>query len=492
MVKGDFDGDAGSLVALFNERLRAKGAEAIYGRNAKLEELMKTATGDYELPQSPLELDRLTKEGKLEPSAIDFSVTSEDTLNTAVHNVYLDTVLAGWQTKALTGSQDVRSQNIIAHIQKKARAMEGENFTEEQIQNVSDAAHVMWAEALPQEVISAKKIQRYIDSPLASVKIRQMLGNLAGGEITEESFFDTLHENDSILDGISIAAIATKASSIEATDRWASEAMPFLEEVFAGQSHLRAVDPNKLIEGYVKYFKMSREEATTKVGLFVGEITSRNKPFIYDQYPDAAKIGIGLETVIETSKDKTKAITSLSQAMNKVKSKLGKNQTITDDEAIRRAMGEMNIGKETIQSVLDGFSGMTGRGEHRAIIGWEEVRPLLKNIKPAQYIGAGILATAGITALNMLFGDGTPSSPNDLPSVNNPALKDGRYNNLQENRTINNMPNSNISSNLITSSHNSFDSVMNHLHSNFGHNYSSVSVRHDGQDPYKEHLLQYN
>jgi hypothetical protein len=169
------------------------------------------------------------------------------------------------------------------------------------------------------------------------------------------------------------------------------------------------------------------------------------------------------------------------------------NQNRTEQELAVETLGSVMKGMgeraSTSMDILLGVSLSSKRG----LIGWETTKNMIKqHMTPTRAAGLAGLAMVGMTAVNMLFGDATPQSPNDLPSVNNPSFRDNRYNNMLENRQLNNVPNANISSGLLTDSNNSYDSVMSHLQSSFGSHYSSVSVRHDGQDPYKEQMMRYN
>jgi hypothetical protein len=128
----------------------------------------------------------------------------------------------------------------------------------------------------------------------------------------------------------------------------------------------------------------------------------------------------------------------------------------------------------------------------RSIRGWDKVKEAIRPAKewiaeaPLHRIGGiAALATAGIAALNLFSGDGTPQSPNELPRYNNPTFDGNNFHKAPSYGMMNSMMRSNNSNSLLSdntmSLSDSISSINSHVNLN-GHN--AISVREDRSNPY--------
>lgn len=168
---------------------------------------------------------------------------------------------------------------------------------------------------------------------------------------------------------------------------------------------------------------------------------------------------------------------------------------ITYEEALAQIAGEANLAQELGLGAMAHPSAQAERiiaGETTNLKFINKLSNMVGEITPGKLLGAGAIALAGFTGLNLLSGDGTPRDINDYPSVNNPSFSNPRIQYSQASSM--NMPiNANVSGNLITDNRLSFDDSIQHQSAmSYGNRMNTVSVRHDGIDPYKSTYSQYN
>jgi hypothetical protein len=114
----------------------------------------------------------------------------------------------------------------------------------------------------------------------------------------------------------------------------------------------------------------------------------------------------------------------------------------------------------------------------------------LTPLRAAGIVGAGIL---GIRAINMLSGDGSPQEPEDLPSFGNPSMESRGARDISTPRTMSSIPNFNSNAGLLTDNGISHEEAMSFANqrSYVNSKSNSISIRHDGHNPYKSDMMMY-
>ena len=395
--------------------------------------------------------------------------------------------VAAYALKALTGSVDVRTHGLVSHILTDAKKR---GFNPGETRELELFVGNTLPLTLVQDSISSKHIARSIEN--ADSRLLGMLKNVGG--ITENDFKANLRASGGDIDVLSFMTITNKLKSSERTDAWVEKNVGHLDTLLAASRNYRTVNEEEYSAAtqWIGYTKKEAETGWAKLAQAKVDALAKGEDIrpLFERGGAVEKYGyIGFKQFAEGSG--TRELKKLQMEFNRLSRLSNQGQS------------ESEIAVDALRSVMKGFGERAGTSKDillgvdlaskRSILGWETTKNLIKDhMTPTRAIGLAGLAMVGATALNMVFGDATPQSPNDLPSVNNPSFRDNRYNNMLENKYLNNVPNANISSGLLTDSNNSYDSIMSHLQSSFGNHYSSVSVRHDGQDPYKEQMMRYN
>jgi hypothetical protein len=427
------------------------------------------------------------KEFRAVGDAINPELSAEEWANTVTKLGEVDTAIAQYMIKGATGSTDVQTHGIREYILSKNKG----SMTPEELEALDAVVGNFTPKILVQDAISSKHIAAEIGQQRS--KLEMMLDNVGG--ISETAFRENLLKNEGSLDLLSyMTLIHGKGDSSKESD-WIRKNWEHFETLHAAQQKTETITSERGAAA-LEYIGMDPKLASQTMENYQNAIkndTNYVKPFM-EEYEILGKAGspLNLETMAEAAAANARAMPSKVSIENKVYKGFG-GRAMEGLSNMEKAfqMAHEGVGQRG-QQALDVVTGNTGQVTKRTFAALKWVKEVTKNITATQWIGAAGAGVVGITALNMLFGDGTPMSPNDLPSVNNPSFRDNRYNHMLENRSVNNVPNANGSVGLITDGYNSYDSTMNHLQSNFGNNFSSVSVRHDGQDPYKEHMMRYN
>jgi len=110
---------------------------------------------------------------------------------------------------------------------------------------------------------------------------------------------------------------------------------------------------------------------------------------------------------------------------------------------------------------------------------------------PVRMAGVAGIGLVSMTALNVLSGDGTLEDPGDLPSVNNPSFTSNRGSGNMSMSTLSSNVGLNSNINLLTDNTMSPTSAIGMMQGMLGYQGNTISVRHDGEDPYKQDLMYY-
>lgn len=399
-----------------------------------------------------------------------------------------DSVLASYMTKGLTGSADVYTHGIISDILKNAKG----RMNPEQMSEFSSAIGTFVPWNIVQQSISSKHLERIINGDNYT-RLEKMLGNI-GSDVARDAIHANIRDNQGALTMLDIFSLADKTNA-----KWADAGLEHYNTLFQSHFNLAPVDEGRFTSAlqYVGYEEAAAKRLwdarAAKMASMDPELAKplSEKIGSFEQFGEA----LSLKHYITPIRKGVREQPSMYNLLKDYYASLDKKNVSTLD-ALKGAFDviQSSQGYKTAEAI-ETLTGNVGLRSRRSLVGLEATMNMVKNHivnHPGRMAGLAGLAIVGVTAVNMLFGDGTPMNPNDLPSVNNPSFRDNRYNTMLENRHLNNAPNANMSTGLLTDSYNSYDSIMNHLQSNFGSHYSSVSVRHDGQDPYKQHMMQYN
>lgn len=493
LMKADFDGDKIGVIMDLMETNRANMHERI-DKTQKYSTEVLEMMGQKELLRPAAGWTNAIEEN-IVAAGNDAQKLAEATQRIA--NV--DTALASYMTKGLTGSADIHTHGIVSDLLTKAKG----KLTPAQMEEYSAAVGTFIPWNMVQKSISSKHLERMIEGD-GLTRMERMFSNIGG--ITKADFHANIRANEgelSLLDIFTLADISKMAKPGSESSAWIEDGMKHYDTLYRSQFHLTDVKQGEFVDAlkHVGYEEnVALENWNARAAKFE-QLAAEGKDIrpLVDRVSAFEELGkdFGLMDIINPIRrdvrEQLNPATLISQAL---KRRAGdKNYSILD--ALREAADGIvssNLGYKN-KMAMEGITGDVGLISKRSLIGLQETIEFTKKhllSHPTRMIGMAGMAMAGVTAINMLFGDATPQSPNDLPSVNNPSFRDNRYGNMSENRQLNNVPNANVSSGLLTDSYNSYDSISNHLQSSFGNHYSSVSVRHDGQDPYKEHMMRYN
>lgn len=135
--------------------------------------------------------------------------------------------------------------------------------------------------------------------------------------------------------------------------------------------------------------------------------------------------------------------------------------------------------------------------ERRMLRGWPKVTEFLDNAlkkhpgKVLAGVGAGLII---MRALNITSGDGTPYDPEDLPSYGNASFEAKKVNGHGISpRVMSSEADYNSDSDLLTDNTASYDDSLAYARSNgyTSSNGSTISIRHDGHNPYSSDMMLY-
>ena len=484
----DHDGDAIEVVMSFMEKTRDGSIGKIVGdqnRSYELFEKIHLASKGKILNVK----EALLGAGEEELHHTALGIEGKDALLQKVEHMEglarEDTALASYMTKALAGTMDVQTSSIRSFFMNQVKKGD---YTNSESRELESWASNFFPKTIVQEALSSKHISIKFDENGQALKskLNEIITNVA--EVSPTVFKEHVQNMGGDIDAL---AYFTALSGTNSGAEIGRKELDIVDTLFSMQHNLRQVgeEEHALAARYIdKSGQITSEQIAERYKTYLGKIQSNREAGF-------APVFESTDAMKKFWKDK-----KISDMILEVLSSGHKNEP-NAFRALTDARGIVSTAMEAIQtgaghylneSIEVGSGKMLGQVSRRMIAGWDKIVELAKkHITPTKAAGALGLGLVTFTALNAVFGDSTPMNPNDMPSVNNPTFQDNRYNPILDQRSMNNSSNSNMSVGLLTDSHTPQQTVVNHLQSTFGNHYSTVSVRHDGQDPYKEHMYKY-
>lgn len=487
-LKGDWDGDKIQFVMGWMNETRGSVINSIEGIQRSTANWMRS----------------LTERSKLGLKGRQTFNLAGDTMEAFVKSIYgssTSSMLAAYMTKAATGSI-----NVLALAQKhmiENKYLKHAKLSTEQLNEMFSYLRSMPSFISEQQVISSKHLQTLLKGTEASgtsvEKILNVLGNA-----TPDDFRTILKETNGSFHPLMRTTLMKNAQKLRGTKEWSD--IYELEEVDlnikTGWARLGRSDFEKFKE-YIGN-DMSDSEFNNVIDKFM-DIQKRNG--VFNETAGAKAVGFdkikGTDLLAEgfnvQSSNPQKIMKEL---LDNLQKQHGKEFDKIDPEHIMseysRIMDQIyNVsGMAYGSEAANGLPKVTRSLKYRKEI-MEKITPAIDWIKeaPARRLGGiGLAAFAGLAAFNLVFGDNTPTSVNDIPSVSHNPLMDAQGGTYGYGHDIGGQFNSNTSVSLLSSRNQSFNSpnIVGSISGFLGTNPHSVSIRSDQTSPYLEKMSHYN
>jgi hypothetical protein len=436
----------------------------------------------------------------------------------AIKDMPMLTALAATVQHGMTGAVDIKQFGMQAHLEEKISKanLKGQDLIEA----------TTWAHSIPsyiteQELISSKHIQELFNQKIKGKNIsgvEAMFGII--GDITPTEMESAITKSKGIVPVLGLFAGAGAYGTEGHQERWAGtnefmndltsvkhglygiDDKQRLQKVYAATGHSSTYDAltpdlrkevDEQVAGYTSRLNTARELAKNGDESY---LPIADRSYMKD-VTDGKMVGLAHSGSSYNTSQHAGSISA--DALKAAESKLGTKVDFGNSEHAAEYIQQMTNRAYSTEPyahvrglMADPLSeGMIPKAS-RSIRGWDKLKEAIKPAKewiaeaPMHRIGGlAALATAGVAALNLFSGDGTPQSPNELPRYNNPTFDGNNFHKAPSYGMMNSMMRSNNSNSLLSdntmSLSDSISSINSHVNLN-GHN--AISVREDRSNPY--------
>jgi hypothetical protein len=477
---GDFDGDASMIKGVFSKLGRKNTQQLIdqtQRHTAKIIDTFKAGGG--------LQYFKALEEKR---TAVLGKDLTEKVATQLIHNAPLDSALAAWYTKSLTGSLNIKAQGVKGYMDD---LVSNKGLSDIQLSKVHAYFSTIPSLFTEQKAISSKQAERLLGGKAGMENVTDLIGS-----ITSRKMLDSIKEMNGDVHPLITMALASGGHKTQ----FAEEEVNLIKNIADLNLNIRTLkdDELKQIHSFLNPGATDFEARLAKYKDF----TKENMPFLDSAEGKMLKMteGTGFIDIVKASMKSNKGFASetlgalVSQVMRVHNSG---NKEALEDLLVNHVAGggnhffgqglDMMTQAEFSEGKKTAFSG-------KSIRGWDEVKKLGRWLTEEGKAGGrmGGLAAAvlgGFTALNLLSGDGTPQTPNDLPSVNNPSFSPPRSNGMNSRRTMSADVNYNSNVSLLTDNNTPASMLSGAVQGLLG--VSSVNVS-DGTNPYLSDMHRYS
>jgi hypothetical protein len=440
----------------------------------------------------------LTGKGTNAPSeALAFfnSLDSPAALNTVAKNILHDapgsTAISSYFTNAMTGQFNISAMETKNYIRDLS---DSKNLSQEHMKELGHYFGVMASKNSEQEVISAKHAETWLKNMNKSESKMNYLTNLIGAQSGQEQIAESIRELGSVHPIAQMAAMNAKGKDNEKFAGMVSDFMDFK----VGWKQLEQPRFETMWEGLG--LEKSHGVNTSAAWDMYDSWLKEGEHIFGNKMESSVAAGISELSYLEVTKqamfDKR---SSASESIEAMFSRALEFMKMSDnDRAGDAAMGVLDkLGyRKTALQMLTLHEQQSNMAQAtRKIAGFDTVSKAAQWMveKPVRLAGAVGIGLLGMTAINLLSGDGGLEDPNDLPSVSNPAFTGGGGNGMMNTHGVQPHVGVNANVNLLTDSNDNPQSALSYISNMFGYSQGSVvSVMHDGENPYKKDMMYYN
>jgi hypothetical protein len=497
----DIDGDNIMLRAAFTKKQRVQTWDRIRGVQAESAEWMKRLSSGV--------VSDILGAGKT-VSGISLYDAIPAMAEEAVHGRPEATALAAFFTKAATGSLSIKATQAKASVRGNFDEMAA---SQEAIAKAEAYFGTMISGVTEQATIGSKHLQATLQKINEQIKASNTMETVEGliGKTFNSTEGRTAIRRSIVESGsVNPMIMAAWHSLSTGGDGESKEFAKAIETIVDIQTFAR----DKSRAEFDQAFKMMGVDNTDdgwkayrshmdKVGGFFDGPEARalgvkeGESFMGFMSNAMSKSGINVERGVLG----TESIPAFWQAYSNA-AKQGFTGKVLDDQLAQIVGSIEKLKKYSTGLAMEAFApkDMPGvRGPmRRRIIGIDRVTDFIDTkilskltpLRAAGIVGAGIL---GIRAINMLSGDGSPQEPEDLPSFGNPSMESRGARDISTPRTMSSIPNFNSNAGLLTDNGISHEEAMSFANqrSYVNSKSNSISIRHDGHNPYKSDMMMY-
>lgn len=476
---GDFDGDASMLKGVFSKLGRQQTQQLIDQTQRHTARIIDTFKQGGGLQFFQRAEDKQT--------AMLGKELSETMAHTLIHDAPLDSALAAYYTKSLTGALNIKARGIKGYMDD---IISNKGLSDTELSKVHAYFSTIPSLFTEQKAISSKQAERILGGKAGMENVTDLIGS-----ITSKNMLDSIKEMNGEVHPLITMALAGGGHKTQ----FAEDDVKLIKNIADLNLNIRELGDNELKQVYG--FLNPGADPTDKIARY-RKWTETNVPFL--STPEGKKLGLTEGTgFIDLAgramrSDKGFASESLEAVIDIVQKARSSSSKETMEEAMSKIV---QYGNHFFEQVGDIFtqpefsrSSPKSMFSGRSIQGWAEVKKfgrwLTEEGKAGGRIG-GLSAAVlgGFTALNLLSGDGTPQNPNDLPSVNNPSFAAPRSNAMSARRTMSADSNYNSNMSLLTDNSTPHSMLTGAVQNMFG--VASVSVS-DGTNPYLSDMHSYS
>lgn len=407
------------------------------------------------------------------------------------------TAVSSYFTKGLTGSFNIQAMGIKGYIKELEDI---KNLREQDINVLEGFFGQVTSKITEQEVISSKQAEIWIKD-IAGKATRQgrieSLINIIGTDDGINAVKESVREIGGLHPLVMMSAMTEK--SLNPASQKASAAYDAVSDMLDVQNGWREIEADRYKSMY-NYFDLNQTSGVSADDAYkqYSDWLSVNRSGLMSQqeaYEKAGLEGKSLLDVMSTalSEDGKRNGSMVSDNIDSILSRatkaLGRNPEANLMDEAFDTVRNLQYAKASYKMLTPRPFNPSMPQAGRSVIGLESLQKgiswmLESKTRTAGVIGLGLTA---LTAFNVLTSDGSVEDPNDLPSVNNPSFDIGRTSMLSSESLS---PNVNVNANisLLTDSNTSTDSILNKMGFR---THNTISVRNDGEDPYKQDLMYY-
>jgi hypothetical protein len=488
-LKADWDGDKIQAMILYNMSTKKAAFESITGIQAKSAKYMSDVSKRLKL--------------SIGKDVQTFSLTNDNLtgITDLIFKGDKTSAYAAFMTKAMTGSMNISAFAAKALIERNLAS--NTKVNPEQLEEIIAFTRSITSLATEQQVISSKQIESLIKGSVPGKTMAESIMESIGST-TPEKLKEMLKESSGQMHPLmmfSVANMKRKQGSTAAMDEIYEIINTHLNlQTGWGRVEEAQLDKYRDVFGH----KMSDSEwviwkqqvadiqKTTPV---VGEMESFRAAGLHDKSlldifaESFSGKGDSIHTIMKEAEDVMKE--SYGAEFDPLKPEYAEEFA---SEIYAASSKRFNAAAEVYGSEL---SSMIPK-EIRALkgTGWlkENVGPAIDWIKEApmrRLGGIGIAALGLLAGYNLIFGDSTPTSVNDIPSMSQNPLMDAKGGFFGTGNAAYGNHNSNVSVGLLSRRSVPHLDVAGSINSSIGARGHSISVRSDISDPYYEKMSQY-
>lgn len=409
----------------------------------------------------------------------------------------IDTALNAFSTKGMTGSLNVAAAGVKSFIDDMI-------FKSKDLSDDERATAYAWGRTMPsrmleQEVISSKHLNRLLlengETEGGTDAVMRLIGKVKPDDIRKviQEMDGTVHP--------SILAAVTKSRNTKGLGAEWKDLADNVDHFMDITQGLRRKTDAQFTASWQNIMQSSDEATARKLEIYK---KLEFNPVFEDNALKSIVGNMGMTEILgkgmnglEGGKASSEnlhrvyndAATELNRRPGSVEPTSAEISELTNRKLVSSAQNEL---------LMDVMDPLKTAAKQRRPLGWGKLKEFGNWLidteggkVPKRLLGLGAITMGAVAAINLLSGDGTPQTPNDLPSLNNPSFSS--HSSGSGNRsTVMAGQGYNTSIGLLTDNTTSFSSAQGQINSVVGAGgYSSVSVRHDGTDPYKSDMFKY-